>query len=100
VFGGVLTTYEKINDTFILNVDQDPSKSSTDERIIAINQYPLPLREGFWNNHVIAFENNLFSLQNMKLGDVYYGSAVDRRKLLRFSEKGWKQLDVTIRESK
>jgi len=41
VFGGVLTTYEKINDSFILNIDKDPS-NGTQEKIIAINQYPLP----------------------------------------------------------
>jgi len=90
-FGGVLTTYEKINDTFILNVDKETTE--TTEKIIAVNQHSLPLREGFWNNQVIALENNLYSVQNMKLGDVYYGSAVGHRKILRFSGKDWKILN-------
>jgi len=91
VFGGVLTTYEKINDSFILNIDKEPTE--TLERIVGINQHPLPLREGFWNNQVIPLEGNLYALQNMKLGDVYYGSAVGHRKILKFSEKGWNVLN-------
>jgi len=86
-----LTTYEKINDSFILNIDKETVE--TTEKIIAINQYSLPLREGFWNNQVIPLEGNLYCLQNRKLGDVYYGSAVGDRKILRFSGKDWKVLN-------
>jgi len=96
VFGGVLTTYEKINDSFILNIDKEPSEQNSVEKIVAINQYPLPLREGFWNNQVIPMDGNLYTVQNMKLGDVYYGSAVGHRKILRFGGsdvKDWKILN-------
>jgi len=91
-----LTTYEKINDSFILNIDKEPGEQTAIEKIVAVNQYPLPSREGFWNNQVIPVDGDLFAVQNMKLGDVYYGSAVGHRKILRFGggeKKDWTALN-------
>jgi len=66
------------------------------KKIVAVNQYPLPTREGFWNNQIIPVDGDIFAVQNMKLGDVYYGSAVGHRKILRFGggeKKDWTALN-------
>jgi len=79
-----------------LNIDKEPGEQIAIEKIVAINQHPLPTREGFWNNQCIPVEGDIFTVQNMKLGDVYYGSAVGHRKILRFGggeKKDWTQLN-------
>jgi len=96
VFGGVTSNQEKLNDSFVVNCDKDVEPTGgylTSERIIAINQKPLPLKEGFWNGQVIHHDGSLYALQNDQLGQFSYGSSVSSRKILRFGGGEWKVLN-------
>ena len=95
IFGGVTTGHEKINDSFIINYDKEfeQEKWEPSEKIVAINQKPLPLSEGFWNNQVIIHEGNLYCTQNTRISDIFYGSATNQRRILKFSDAEWKTLN-------
>ena len=95
IFGGVTTGYEKINHSFIINYDKEleQGKWEPSEKIVAINQKPLPLKEGFWNNQIIIHKGDFYCTQNIKLNDIFYGSAINQRKILRFSDNEWKVLN-------
>jgi hypothetical protein len=107
VFGGTYADYsQKSGQTFILSIEEKDDVNSSDKRmensaaysvshkIKGLNEYPLPIPEGFWNNQVVINNKKLYALQNVqneKNNSVVY---LDRRRVLEYDyNEGWKMLN-------
>ena len=106
VFGGTYADYsQKSAQSFFLTVEEkdedqnirkinESSSVSCYHKIKDINEYPLPVAEGFWNNQVFVNNKKLYCLQNVqneKNNSVVY---LDRRRALEFeSNEGWRMLN-------
>ena len=111
IFGGTYADYsQKSAQSFVLSIEEKDEETtsaintikkgnemvsiSVTHKIKCINDYPLPVAEGFWNNQVILYNRKLYCLQNVqneKNNNIVY---LDRRRMLEFeSNEGWRMLN-------